>query len=102
MEAVEYLTNMDEGDPLPKLVLLDLQLPKMGGLEVLKVIRECPRTQLLPVVILTSSDERQDLITSYRLGANSYIRKPVDFSRFVDAIQKLVNYWVVMNLTPEK
>lgn len=99
-EALEYLEGLSGDEALPELILLDLQLPKVSGLEVLKAIRENPRTQLLPVVILTSSDEEQDLMTSYQLGANSYIRKPVDFSQFVEAVQQLGVYWLVLNLTP--
>ncbi|MES9862522.1 MAG: response regulator [Candidatus Thiodiazotropha sp. LLP2] len=99
-EAVEYLLGNSDDAPLPKVILLDLQLPKLSGLDVLKIIRESPRTQLLPVVVLTSSDEEKDLLESYRLGANSYIRKPVDFTQFVEAVQKLVTYWMAMNMTP--
>ncbi|MCG7939063.1 MAG: response regulator [Candidatus Thiodiazotropha lotti] len=100
-EAVNYLFRMDESQSLPKVVLLDLQLPKMGGLDVLKAIREYPRTQLLPVVVLTSSDEQRDMVESYRLGANSFIRKPVDFTQFTDLIRQLITYWMTMNMTPE-
>lgn len=99
-EALDYLEGLAEEETLPELILLDLQLPKVSGLEVLKAIRDNPRTQLLPVVILTSSDEEKDLVSSYQLGANSYIRKPVDFSQFVDAVQQLGIYWLVLNLTP--
>ncbi|MCU7808961.1 MAG: response regulator [Candidatus Thiodiazotropha sp. (ex Semelilucina semeliformis)] len=99
-EALDYLEGLAEEETLPELILLDLQLPKVSGLEVLKAIRDNPRTQLLPVVILTSSDEEKDLVSSYQLGANSYIRKPVDFSQFVEAVQQLGIYWLVLNLTP--
>ena len=99
-EALDYLEGLSANESLPELILLDLQLPKISGLEVLKAIRENSRTQLLPVVILTSSDEEQDLMRSYQLGANSYIRKPVDFSQFVEAVQQLGIYWLVLNLTP--
>lgn len=99
-EALDYLEGLAGDETLPELILLDLQLPKVSGLEVLKAIRENPRTQLLPVVILTSSDEEKDMVSSYQLGANSYIRKPVDFSQFVEAVQQLGIYWLVLNLTP--
>ncbi|MCU7916003.1 MAG: response regulator [Candidatus Thiodiazotropha sp. (ex Gloverina cf. vestifex)] len=99
-EALDYLEGLTEEETLPELILLDLQLPRVSGLEVLKAIRDNPRTQLLPVVILTSSDEEKDLVSSYKLGANSYIRKPVDFSQFVEAVQQLGIYWLVLNLTP--
>jgi two-component system response regulator len=78
-------------------VLLDLKLPKISGLDVLRRIRAEPRTSLQPIVILTSSKEEQDIITGYRLGTNSYIRKPVDFDQFVEAIRQLGLYWLVLN-----
>lgn len=84
----------------PQVVLLDLKLPKVDGLEVLRRVREDARTQYMPVVILTSSTEEQDLITGYRLGANSYIRKPVDFTQFVEAVKQLGLYWLVLNQLP--
>lgn len=84
---------------MPQLVLLDLKLPKVSGLEVLKRVRADERTRFLPVVVLTSSREEQDLIDSYSLGANSYIQKPVDFNRFIDAVCQLGLYWLVLNET---
>jgi two-component system response regulator len=81
----------------PQVVLLDLKLPKVDGLEVLRQLREHPDTRLLPVVILTSSREDQDMIRGYRLGANSYVRKPVDFNEFVEAVRQLGLYWLVLN-----
>jgi len=85
---------------MPEVILLDLKLPKMDGLEVLRRLRADQRTKLLPVVVLTSSKEDQDLTRSYELGANSYIRKPVDFKQFVKAVQDLGLYWLVLNEPP--
>ncbi|MAU09767.1 MAG: two-component system response regulator [Anaerolineaceae bacterium] len=103
--ALEYLFAK-EGDkyinPLPVLMLLDLKLPKVDGLEVLEQIRKHERTQVLPVVILTSSREQEDVISSYKLGVNSYVRKPVDFNQFVEAVQQLGLYWLVLNQNPYK
>lgn len=101
-EALDFLFCMGpyekrSPDDQPEVVLLDLNLPKLGGLEVLKRIRVNNETALLPVVILTSSDEERDLIESYRLGANSYVRKPVEFARFSEAVQKLGLYWILIN-----
>lgn len=94
-EALELLLGANPIDP--GLVLLDLKLPKVSGLDVLKRLRAGARTKLLPVVILTSSKEESDLISGYSLGANSYVRKPVDFNQFADAVQKLGLYWLVLN-----
>ena len=85
---------------LPTVVLLDLNLPKLNGLEVLRRIRDNPRTRRLPVVILTTSKDEQDILTSYDLGANSYIRKPVDFHQFAAALRQLGLYWLVLNEPP--
>ena len=84
----------------PAVVLLDLKLPKIDGLEVLKRIREDERTRRLPVVVLTSSDEQEDMIRSYDLGANSYVRKPVEFGAFSEAVSRLGLYWLLLNEPP--
>jgi two-component system response regulator len=102
--ALDYLRERaardGSGEGLPCLVLLDLQLPRLSGLEVLRAIRSEPATRLLPVVILTSSGEEQDLVEGYRLGANSYIRKPVDLTQFQNAVAQLGLYWLVVNEPP--
>jgi len=104
-EALEYLfgTGRYAGrdlEVMPQLILLDLKLPKVDGLEVLRQLRADDRTRLLPVVVLTSSTEERDLVESYRLGANSYVRKPVDFTQFVEAARQLGLYWLLMNQPP--
>jgi two-component system response regulator len=85
---------------LPQVVILDLKLPKIDGLEVLRRLRASPQTKLLPVVILTSSNEEQDRLEGYGMGANSYVRKPVDFSQFLDAVRQLGLYWLLLNERP--
>jgi CheY-like chemotaxis protein len=104
-EALDYLFGTGafsdrDVSVMPEVILLDLKLPKIDGLEVLKRIRSDRRTKILPVVILTSSKEESDLITGYTLGANSYIRKPVNFNQFVEAIRQLGLYWLVLNEAP--
>jgi len=103
-QALDYLfgTSETEPKPLPILVLLDLKVPKIDGLEVLKLIRTTERTRLLPVVVLTSSKEQDDLVRSYELGVNSYVRKPVDFNEFVEVVQQLGLYWLILNESPLK
>lgn len=103
-EALDYLHNSGLPDTtenvLPQIILLDLKLPKIDGLEVLKRIRENERTRLIPVIILTSSKEDKDLIECYLNGANSYIRKPVDFIEFTQAVQQVGIYWLLLNELP--
>ncbi|MCF6257298.1 MAG: response regulator [Gammaproteobacteria bacterium] len=106
-EALEYLfgTGKYEGRDTsiqPQVILLDLQLPKINGLEVLKRLRADKRTMLQPVVILTTSSEEMDVIASYENGANSYTRKPVDFNQFIEAVKQLGLYWLVLNEAPVK
>ena len=105
VEALDYLfgTGKNAGRDtrvLPQVVLLDLKMPRMDGLEVLQRVRSDERTRLLPVVVLTTSSEDKDRVESYKLGANSYIRKPVDFEQFVNAVQQLGLYWLVLNESP--
>jgi len=105
VEALDYLfgTGPHEGRDLrhmPSIILLDLKLPKVDGLEVLRRIRADARTKRLPVVILTSSKEEQDLISSYELGCNSYVRKPVNFTQFLEATRQLGIYWLLLNEAP--
>jgi CheY-like chemotaxis protein len=101
-EALAYLFGSEEGEsserqPLPTLILLDLMLPKVNGFEVLEKIRETERTKYIPVVILTSSDADADVARSYQLGVNSYVRKPVEFSEFVNSVRQVGLYWVLLN-----
>lgn len=102
-EALDVLFNQEAANyekELPQLILLDLKLPKIDGLEVLKKIRSNPKTKLVPVVILTTSKEDRDLLSGYESGANSYVRKPVDFNEFSDAVKSLGTYWLLLNERP--
>ena len=89
-----------DSSELPQVVLLDLKLPKVDGIQVLQRIRADERTSLLPVVLLTSSDEQSDIVESYHFGANSYVRKPVEFNEFIEAVQQLGLYWMLTNISP--
>jgi len=105
VEALDYLMATGEhternADDLPDLVLLDIKLPRVDGLQVLERLRANPRTRLVPVVVLTSSIEPRDLLTCYTLGANSYVRKPIDFQQFSRALQQIGSYWLQTNQAP--
>lgn len=105
VEALDYLLATGEhaernADDLPDLVLLDIKLPRVDGLQVLERLRSNPRTRLVPVVVLTSSIEPKDLLTCYTLGANSYVRKPIDFQQFSKALQQIGTYWLETNQAP--
>jgi two-component system, response regulator len=105
VQALDYLfgrrayAGRDLSDT-PLVILLDIKLPKLNGLEVLQQLRSDPRTSLIPVVMLTSSNEEQDILTSYQNGVNSYVRKPVDFDQFTEAVKQLKLYWVILNEPP--
>jgi two-component system response regulator len=105
VQALDYLFGTGEysgrdTSSTPQVILLDLNMPRLGGIEVLQRIRADERTKLLPVVVLTTSNEDADRIDSYRLGANSYVKKPVDFDQFAKAVQQLGLYWLVLNESP--
>jgi len=103
-EALDYLyrrgsfENYEKGNPA--VILLDIKMPKMNGIELLKQIRTDPELQLIPVIMLTSSREEKDLVECYRLGANSYVVKPVDISQFIDSIKAVGQYWAIINVVP--
>jgi CheY-like chemotaxis protein len=104
-QALDYVFQQGEfagraGADLPAVVLLDINLPRVNGLEVLRRLRADPRTRLLPVVILTSSDEERDRLRSYESGANSFVRKPIEFAEFAETVARLGNYWLLVNQPP--
>ena len=100
-EALAHLTRWEAGEPLPVVVLLDLKLPKVDGLDVLRRIKAHPQFRMLPVVILTTSAEDHDVQTAYELGANSYIVKPVDFEKFMEVATHIEMYWLALNTPPK-
>jgi two-component system, response regulator len=105
-EALDYIFSRgayrNQNNLAPKVIILDLKLPKVDGLEVLRAVKEDLRTRVIPVVVLTSSKEEQDMVESYRLGVNSYIVKPVDFEKFVAAVRDLGLYWLLLNQLPQQ
>ena len=106
VQALEYLFDEVDGKDLrdnqPKIVLLDLKLPKIDGLEVLKKIKSHPEAKSIPVIILTSSNQERDMVESYKLGVNSYIQKPVEFTKFVEVVRDLGFYWMLLNKMPDE
>lgn len=100
VEAIEYLFPADGTGVLPQVILLDLNLPRMNGVDVLRRIRSEERTKFLPVVVLTSSKQEEDIVRSYSVGANAYVRKPVDFTEFSDAVRTLGLFWLLLNEAP--
>jgi CheY-like chemotaxis protein len=99
-EALDFIFKKALGNGRPKVILLDLKLPKIDGLEVLRQLKTDERTKMIPVVVLTSSQEESDILTSYQSGANSYLVKPVDFDKFIRAVEGLGLYWLLMNKVP--
>ena len=103
VEALDYFFGPgSDSNARPQVILLDLKLPRVDGLEVLRRLRSSERTKLLPVVVLTSSNEERDMVSSYDLGANSYVRKPVNFTQFAEAVRQLGLYWLLLNETPSR
>lgn len=100
-EALTYLKKWEEGEPPPVVILLDLKLPKVHGLEVLREIKKHPEFSTIPVIVLTSSAEDSDVKSAYQLGANSYIVKPVDFDKFMEVAAQIELYWIVLNMPPK-
>ena len=99
-EALGYLARWEAGEGLPAVILLDINIPKVNGLEVLRAFKTNPRSKMIPVIVLTSSSEDRDIHTAYQLGANSYIVKPVDFEKFFEVAAHIDLYWNVINITP--
>ena len=99
-EALNFITRWEAGEPQPSVILLDLKLPKVGGLDVLRTIKQHPKFKMIPVVILTTSGEDSDIVEAYRLGANSYIVKPVDFEKFLEVASQIEVYWCLLNTSP--
>lgn len=99
-EVLHYLFHQVRPDAMPRLILLDLKMPKVDGLQVLRQLKADPRTHTIPVVMMTSSREEQDIVESYRLGVNSYIVKPVDFDQFTEAVRQIGMYWMLLNQPP--
>ena len=99
-EALAYIDRWEAGEPLPVFILLDLKLPKITGLEVLRQLKNHPKFHTIPVIVLTTSNEDQDIEEAYALGCNSYIRKPVEFSKFMEVASHIEVYWCAMNTTP--
>ncbi len=100
-EALEYIFRYAETARVPKLVMLDLKMPKVGGIEVLRQLKANPETRAIPVLVMTSSNEERDVVEAYRLGVNSYIVKPVGFEAFLETVSKIGLYWVLTNRTPQ-
>jgi CheY-like chemotaxis protein len=101
-EALDFIPRWEAGEPLPSVILLDLKLPKVNGLDVLRRLKSHRQTSIVPVIILTTSAEDRDIQEAYRLGANSYIVKPVDFEKFVDVAAQIEMYWCVLNTPPNQ
>lgn len=99
-QAASYLKNLKQKDILPMILLLDLKLPRVDGFEVLQMIRKNEKTQLIPVIVFTSSKEEKDITKAYLLGANSYVRKPIDSEKFISVLQQIVSYWADINEIP--
>ncbi len=99
-QAASYLKNLKQKDILPMILLLDLKLPRVDGFEVLQLIRKNEKTQLIPVIVFTSSKEEKDITKAYLLGANSYVRKPIDSEKFISVLQQIISYWGDINEIP--